>query len=536
MDRRRGGSTAGSSDGLLFQAGDSIHGRDGGAATLMLDRRSLPAPQPRLRWPAALRAIRDALADLDLVVDLGARIGSREWWRGAVTLVALCWSMIHFAPGLAPLAAASDPAPSDPAIADAEWQQARALAIAPLAYGADTGRRMAAGDLVEPLIGAPERPRLDVAATLGLGDGFARVLERAGVGSDEARAAAALVGRQVPLGAIAPGTRIAMTLGQRPRAGADRPLAYLRFRAGFDLRLALTRIDGALRLAREPIPVDTTPLRVTGLVGGGLYRAARDNGAPGAAIAAYLKAISTRLDLDRDIGADDRFDMVVARRRAATGEVETGALLYAGLQQPRGKGVQLLRWTGDGRDDWYTAAGTGETRGEMRMPVDGGRETSGFGMRFHPILGFSRMHMGVDFGAPAGAPIYAATGGTVTFAGWHGGHGNFVQIFEGKALGTGYAHMSRIAVAPGEHVTRGQIIGYVGSTGLSTGPHLHYEVYRDGLPVDPMSVRFDTAAQLAGDALARFRATLARLLAVKPDARAFPTLRSAATGAAAPRG
>jgi murein DD-endopeptidase MepM/ murein hydrolase activator NlpD len=130
-------------------------------------------------------------------------------------------------------------------------------------------------------------------------------------------------------------------------------------------------------------------------------------------------------------------------------------------------------------------------------------------MRRHPILGYTRMHAGIDFGAAYGSPIYAVTDGVVSFAGRHGGHGNYVRIEHGNGLATGYAHMSRIAAAPGMRVRRGQVIGYVGSSGLSTGPHLHYEVYRNGATINPLSITFTTTAQLTGNNLAAFRAKLA---------------------------
>ena len=126
------------------------------------------------------------------------------------------------------------------------------------------------------------------------------------------------------------------------------------------------------------------------------------------------------------------------------------------------------------------------------------------------------MHSGLDFRARHGTPIYAATEGIVNFAGRNGGYGNFVRIRHGGGLATGYAHMSRISVRNGENVRRGQVIGYVGSTGLSTGPHLHYEMYRNGQKIDPASVRFVTRAQLSGSQLANFREQLVRLQMVKP--------------------
>ena len=147
-----------------------------------------------------------------------------------------------------------------------------------------------------------------------------------------------------------------------------------------------------------------------------------------------------------------------------------------------------------------------------------GRQTSSYGMRRHPILGYSRMHKGIDFKASYGSPIYAVTDGTVSVAGRNGGHGNYVKLSHNGGLQTGYSHMSRIAVSRGERVKRGQVIGYVGSTGLSTGPHLHYEMFRNGANVNPSSVRFVTRAQLSGSQLQAFRSSLAELQRVEPGA------------------
>ena len=453
------------------------------------------------------RRIEDHVAGLDLVVDLGARIGSRDWWRGLATCTALCASAMLFWPDL-PTIATPAPAP----LTDTQWREARALAIAPLALGADTGRRMAATAAVRPLVDTPERPSIELGATLGRGDGFQRVLERSGVGRDEAVAVAAMVARAVPLADIIPGTRMAVTLGRRNDRAQARPLDALAFRARFDLDLAVTRVDGRLRLVQTPIAVDETPLRIRGRVGSGLYLAARAAGAPGPAIEAYLRALGSRISIGRDVRADDRFDIIVEHRRAATGETRVGRLLYAGLDQARRR-VQLLEWTIDGRRQWYEASGVGERRGLMRAPVIG-RISSGFGLRRHPVLGYSRFHRGMDYAAAYGSPIVAAADGVIRYAGWHGGHGKFVQIQHGGGLGTGYGHMSRIVVQSGVHVAQGQVIGYVGSTGLSTGPHLHYEVYRNGGAINPATISVVTTSQLAGDALIRFRQTLQTLMSI----------------------
>jgi murein DD-endopeptidase MepM/ murein hydrolase activator NlpD len=492
----------------LFQRNELGFG--GGAAVLSLDATFSPlADQERA---GLKRRIEAWAAEADLVVDLGARIGSREWWRGLATCGVLCATALAFAPSIRPF----DSQP-EAALAPAQWEEARTLAIAPLAYGADTGKRMTPTDAVEPLADTPERPSVDLSATLGQGDGFARVLERAGVAGEQAKQVAEMVASAVSLGDVKPGTRIELTLGRRPNKSVARPLDHLSFRAKFELALAVERVDGQLRLKRIPIAVDNTPLRIQGVVGSSLYQSARAAGAPAKAVETYLKTIGQRLSIGRDVRSDDKFDIIVEHRRAATGEVEVGALLYAGLDQGKRK-MRLLKWETGGRTEWFEASGVGQSRGMMRTPV-AGRMTSGFGMRLHPLLGYSRFHKGVDFGAAYGSPIVAAADGVVSYAGWHGGHGKFVKLSHSGGLGTGYAHMSRIVARPGQRVSQGQVIGYVGSTGMSTGPHLHYEVYKGGAAINPRSISFIQTAQLAGAELARFRARLNQLLAVRPGAR-----------------
>jgi murein DD-endopeptidase MepM/ murein hydrolase activator NlpD len=505
----------GSGGSGLFQKQDVGSGGAGSGTAALSLRQIIPTrPLPPLRLPAidlaGLKAAAGRTRDAGLVVDLGANIGSRTWWRGLATCTALCAVTLSLAPGFPALEVPGTVA------GDTEVQEGRALAIAPLALGADTGRRLGPTDAVQPLADTPERPSIDMAATLGRGDGFARTLERAGVASNEAIQIADMVSRAASLSEVKPGTRVELTLGRRASKDLPRPLSHLIFRAAFDMRLAVERVNGALQLRKLPIAVDNTPLRVQGRVGSSLYRAARAAGAPASAVDAYLKAVATRVGVGA-IGAGARFDLIVAQRRAATGEVETGELLLAGLDQGRTP-VRLMKWDQDGRTSWFDATGTGETKGAMRMPVIG-RMTSSFGMRRHPLLGFSRMHKGMDIGAPMGAPILAATDGVVRFAGRHGGHGNYVMLGHAGGMATGYAHMSRIVTRVGQRVRQGQLIGYVGSTGISTGPHLHYELYRGGQAINPATMKFTTTTRLAGESLRRFKAKLGGLLAVRGGAR-----------------
>jgi murein DD-endopeptidase MepM/ murein hydrolase activator NlpD len=476
----------------------------GGTAARSLRRMLAPAlPATRgERWHAAIAAI-------DWTPDLGARIGSRDWWRGLATCTALCTATWFMSPGFRPVLG-DVPAP----LTGAAHEEARAQAIAPLAWGGDTGRRMAAGDLVVALAEAPERPSVDMTATLGEGDGLASMLARAGVGRDDAAAAAKLIGAAVGDDDIAPGTRVQLTLGRRPSKLVPRPLDRLAIRARFDLALTLTRAGGGLTMTRQPIAVDTTPWRLQGLVGASLYRSLRAAGAPAKAAETYIRALATRLSIGRDVDAADSYDLVIERAHAATGETRLGALVFAGLNGGA-KPTRLVRWTQGGKEDWYDADGQTERRGEMGMPV-AGHITSTFGWRMHPLLGFMKMHKGLDIGAAYGSPIHAVVDGTVSFAGRAGGYGNFVKVDHAGGLVSGYGHMSRIAVRRGEHVARGEVIGYVGSTGLSTGPHLHWEIWRGGVSVNPRSISFDSIARLSGGELAAFKARVAGLMALTP--------------------
>ncbi len=458
--------------------------------------------------------MRRGAGNKDLIVDLGRDIGSPAWWRGFITVGLLCGATAWAGIGLG-IPVVTEAVPRS--YAPSQAQEAAILAFAPLASGSATGRRIAPTAAVRPLTETPERPRIEVNATLG-GD-FASSLRRAGVSDSEAKAVADMIASATSA-SVRKGTALDIVLGRRANRQVPRPLEHLAFRAAFDLKLEINRVDGALQAKRIPIAVDNTPLRVTGTVGPSLYKSARAAGIPASVVADVIKALSYGLDFQRDVAASNKFDIIVEHRRAATGETETGKLLFAGLDQGKKK-VRMLRWTLGGRDQFFDANGEATQKGLMRTPVDGARLTSGFGMRRHPLLGYSRMHRGIDFGAAHGTPILAAAAGVVNFSGRHGGHGNYVRINHGNGLQTAYGHMSRIAAKNGQRVAQGQVIGYVGSTGMSTGPHLHYELWRNGKAVDPRSIKFTSRTQLSGGELSRFKAKLNTLMAIQPGNHAM---------------
>lgn len=507
---------------MLFKPREQVESGAGGpAATAAALSHAQLVPEPPRGRLAALRGL-----ERHLVHDLAEDIGSIRWYRGLATMLGLSVVALAFWPDFSAL----DAAPAM-RVDRAERDEFRSQMILPLDAGGDSGRRMGANAaLVVPLAAAPERTSIHMVATLAEGDGFGRMLQRAGVGGYDAARAAELVGAVLPVAEIKPGTRFEITLGQRPAPGQPRSLDKLDFQARFDTALTVSRGSGGLTVGRRAIPVDTTPLRIRGTVGPSLYRSARAAGAPAEAVQQFLQAIDRQVSLE-EIAPTDQFDLVVAYKRSAGGGAESGKLLFAGLESGGKPRVQLVRdesgelqdaLGGAPRQDWTPTIMTGGSSvgGGLLMPVNG-HITSPYGMRRHPILGYSRLHAGVDFGAAWGSPIVAVASGVVTFAGRHGGHGNYVRLDHGS-FGTGYGHMSRIAVAPGTKVAAGQVIGYVGSTGLSTGPHLHYEVYQGGRTVNPLGFR-----PMAGGFAVKAQFTPVKQVGAKPaDAKQLTTLKS----------
>lgn len=459
--------------------------------------------------PAAMPRYHPWASNLDVAVDLGDALGSLRWWRGLLTLALLALAAAHCFRAPSPLPA---PAPASVPQADATLR----LTIAPLALGgAARAVPVPMSPAVIRLAEPPERPRIAATARLAQSGGVVSALVRAGVGQAEAEDVVALASAQADLRQLKPGTAFDMILGRRETKTVPRPLERLVFRAAFDLKLAVKRAaDGVLALDRIPIAIDRTPLRIEASVGRGFHGSARDAGLPAPMAAEIARLAAHRLDFERDVRARDRFTAVIAHQRAETGETIVGDLLYARLDRAKGEPLEMVRWPYAGRQLWFLADGSAVKKGLMQTPVVGARLTSGFGLRIHPILGYSRFHRGVDFGAGMGTPIVAAAAGRIGFAGWHGGHGLYVRVDHAKALATAYGHMSRVAVKPGQSVAQGQLLGFVGSTGISTGPHLHYELWKNGVPANPSNVSYETVQQLSGQDLATFKARVAKLMAL----------------------
>jgi murein DD-endopeptidase MepM/ murein hydrolase activator NlpD len=239
---------------------------------------------------------------------------------------------------------------------------------------------------------------------------------------------------------------------------------------------------------------DRPPLtRFTAAVGSDLSESLRQAGVSAVVARDYVALMLKVEHFASEISVADRFDLVVLQF-----DGEPPVLVYAGMDRVGRADLQFLKYGDEkGRVEWVDARGLERREsGGIALPV-GGRITSGFGTRMHPLLHRARFHRGLDLAAAWGTPIRAAADGRVVSAGWHGGYGRQVALAHGGGLDTTYSHMSRILARAGEAVRRGQVIGFVGSSGLSTGPHVHFEARRNGKAIDPRSARIEAPVALS---------------------------------------
>lgn len=239
-----------------------------------------------------------------------------------------------------------------------------------------------------------------------------------------------------------------------------------------------------------------------------LFGSAAKAGIPNAVIAEAMKLYSWDVDFQRDIRKGDRIMVLYERHETENGTpVKNGDVLYASLTVG-GHEIPLYRFkNADGDIDYYKPDGKSARKTLMKTPIDSARISSGYGMRHHPVLGYSKMHKGMDFAAPTGTPIYAAGDGVIEKASRYGAYGNYIRIRHNGTLKTAYAHLNGFAkgVGSGKRVKQGQVIGYVGTTGRSTGPHLHYEVLEKGTQVNPSKLKMPQGHALKGADLERFK-------------------------------
>jgi murein DD-endopeptidase MepM/ murein hydrolase activator NlpD len=339
------------------------------------------------------------------------------------------------------------------------------------------------------------------------GETLASLIARAGASSADASAATASIGSVYDPRRLRPGQSISLFFSRRT---GQAQLTGVAFRSAPGASVTANRTNAGGFAARQVLmPVSFEIARIAAPVETSLYASALAHGATDREIAALADAFSYDVDFQRDVRPGDNFELVFERFYDDEGNtVRTGELLFVGLESRRGsRAFYPFLPPGDARPDWYDADGKSARRFLMKTPINGARLSSGFGMRLHPILGYSRMHRGTDFAAPIGTPILAAGDGTIVRAGPFGSFGNYIRIRHANGYDTAYAHMSRFVrgMRAGARVRQGQVIGYVGTTGRSTGPHLHYEVLRGGSQINPMTLRVANGRNLEGRQLELFQ-------------------------------
>jgi murein DD-endopeptidase MepM/ murein hydrolase activator NlpD len=316
-----------------------------------------------------------------------------------------------------------------------------------------------------------------------------------------------------------PGTKASLThLKPGTVLGFDLPvdgqLRTLRFDRDPTHRVELSLRGGDVEQRVIDRPTEVRTVVLSGEVGDSLYRSARKQGLTPANIATLTDDIfKYDIDFNDDVGEHDRFSVVVDQMWRDGELIGTGPV-QAATFTVGGKLYSGFRFERNGKSEYFTGDGRPLKRTFIRMPIPYARLTSTFGNRFHPILGRMRMHEGVDFAASSGTPIQAAGDARVDFVGWKGGYGRVVILDHGHGYSTLYGHMSNFGKEHvGQRVPQGAVIGYVGMSGLATGPHLHYEFRVNGVHRNPLSITMPPPEPLGGPALAQFRAQTGTALA-----------------------
>jgi len=381
--------------------------------------------------------------------------------------------------------------------------------------------------------------------TMDRGDTLAGALEDAGISSEDASAAVAALGKVYNVRSLRAGQDFEVTYSTAPQtadanenaqalvpatgdeddANANGPvgpatiapaahLISIAFSPSIEHEITIARDESNAFAASDIVKkLQVHEHRAGATIEGSLYLSAMRAGVPADVVVEMIHMFSYEVDFQRDIRPGDTFEVFYSYYYTPEGQpARNGNIAYATMHL-KGRSVTLYRYQPDPNQpaDYFDAHGQSAKSMLMKTPVDGARISSGFGMRFHPVLGYSRMHKGIDFAVPVGTPVMAAGAGVVQIAGHMGGYGNYLRINHQNGYGTAYGHLSRLApgIRAGSHVHQGQIVAYSGNTGLSTGPHLHYEILVNGSQVNPLGVKVAHGRVMQGRELREFQ--MARL-------------------------
>ena len=354
----------------------------------------------------------------------------------------------------------------------------------------------------------PVQPREEV-LKIGTGDTIAGALQGVGVSGAEAYRAVKAISKYYDPRLVKPGQAISVRVDPTEDGII---LSSLSMKVDSVKELVVTK-DPHDRFQSELLEKEVV-LKMKAAkasINSSLYASAARAGIPASVIAEMIRLYSYEVDFQRDIRRGDTIEILYETYETDDGDfARYGNVLFANLKV-NGTKIPIYRYVeNDGHAEYFREDGMNLRNTLMQTPIDGARMSSGFGMRRHPVLGYNRMHKGVDFAAPTGTPIYAAGDGVIDKIGRNGGYGNYIRIRHVNSLKTAYAHMHKFAkgMSKGKRVKQGDVIGYVGTTGRSTGPHLHYEVLKAGKQVNPKSIKTSNRQKLAGAKLEKFKAQM----------------------------
>lgn len=398
---------------------------------------------------------------------------------------------------------------------------------------------------------APKPETMTREVELDDGQNFADLLSQSGAAQPDALAAMNALAKVYDLRHLKAGQDVTVSFLRTPQQETFNGAV---FEPEATKEITVTRnATGGFTANVAQIPVVRQRMATRAEIRTSLRDAAEKAGIPHSIMASLIRVYSHEIDFQRDIHPGDRFEVLYDQPMTKYGKpVGEGSIIYANMQVG-GKSKPVYRVTfSDSTVDYFDNTGKSVRRTLLRTPVAAAHITSGFGMRMHPILGYSKMHKGVDFGATVGTPIFAAGNGVVEEIGFKGGYGRYVRIRHNGQLETAYAHMSRFSanLYRGARVNQGQVIGYVGMSGRATGPHLHFETIVNNQQVNPMSVNLPTGRVLEGKLLVQFKegethvqqefssllaknvtaAATRPLIPAAADAPAFPTQKETSCG------
>ena len=381
-------------------------------------------------------------------------------------------------------------------------------------------------ETIAPMIGASPPKNLSFLTnkelTVSSGDTLMALLIDAEVERNDAHAAITALSKLFKPRDLKPGLRVTV-LQKNDKKGGSLKQVTLAVDPKHDI-IARRDDSGAFSAGTVEHKLTKSAARAGGVIRSSLYLAGRRADLSPTVLADLIRVFSFDVDFQRDVQPKDSFDLMYERLYDDSGvAVAEGNILIAEMVLS-GKRIRMYRYrTKNGETDYFDEKGHSVRKALVLTPIDGARISSGYGRRRHPILGYTRMHRGTDFAAPRGTPVYAAGHGTVEVAGRNGGYGKYIRIRHNGSYKTAYAHLKGYAngIRKGRRVRQGQVIGYVGSTGRSTGPHLHYEILRNGKQMNPKRLNLPSGRKLAGAALKRFltaRVVLERRYAALPVA------------------